>query len=160
MKLLNNDGKTCVFQIGKREKETLFTALALYPVLRAPYRNPAAKGPKPLLDEKLLEEALAEQRKENKKLIQTLLMEESRFESTSVGFKWTLLASQIEWLLQVLNDIRVGSWLALGAPDQHSEAQIKFTELNLRHLWAMEICGLFEHDLLTALQWQTPEKSE
>jgi hypothetical protein len=61
----------------------------------------------------------------------------------------TLSAADVEWLLQVFNDVRVGSWVHLGLPE---ERIAKLTLENAPHLWAMEMAGYFESQLLKALE--------
>jgi hypothetical protein len=61
-----------------------------------------------------------------------------------------LTEHQIEWLLQVLNDIRVGSWLALGSPDEKQGKQLRLNLQSAQYLWTMELCGQFESALLSA----------
>jgi len=58
----------------------------------------------------------------------------------------------MEWLLQVLNDIRVGSWLILGEPDEKQGKPIALNDDNARYYAAMEFCGLFQMMLLDAFQ--------
>ena len=65
----------------------------------------------------LLNEALADQRLAHKQRLITWLAEPDRFRKTKRGFRMTLARDDSEWLLQVLNDIRVGHWLLLGSPD-------------------------------------------
>jgi hypothetical protein len=65
------------------------------------------------------------------------------------GFQFSLKHPDLEWLLQVLNDIRVGSWLALGEPEQGKLPSLN--QQNFRYLVAMEICGAFESLLLSGL---------
>ena len=60
-----------------------------------------------------------------------------------------LSGSELEWLLQVLNDIRVGSWIILGSPEQWFEAA---TPQTAPHLWAMELAGAFEMAFLPAVE--------
>jgi hypothetical protein len=97
----------------------------------------------------MLEEALAEQRQENRRQVLAMLNEPQRFRETKSGFELTLAPAQVEWLLQVLNDVRVGSWLALGEPEQGEKP--KLTKQNANYFLAMELCGLFESVLLAAL---------
>jgi hypothetical protein len=61
----------------------------------------------------LIEEALAEQRSENKRQLQAMLADPSRFTERDGGWQFAMSHSDLEWLLQVLNDIRVGSWIML-----------------------------------------------
>jgi hypothetical protein len=153
VKLLKAEGDTFVFQIGKREKRLLFEVLKLYPVVPSSHHclSKGLAAEKIAESQKLLEEAVAEQKQENKKQLLTMLGDEERFQEQQGGFRFTLSAHQMEWLLQVLNDVRVGSWLALGCPD---EKKGKHPELNARnaHLYfAMEFCGIFQSILLEAL---------
>ena len=71
------------------------------------------------------------------------------FQARDGGFDLTLTSAEIEWLLQVLNDVRVGCWLTLGEPEPGEEPEV--SEENARYLIAMELCGLFESELLSAL---------
>jgi len=143
-----------VFHLGKRDKQFFLEVLKLYPRMPSAHQRLSKTAPVP--DEKsnqhqqLLDEALAEQRAENKKLLDELLADSDRFKETETGARLSLLAGDVEWLLQVLNDIRVGSWVRLGSP----EPKLEFAELN--HLtapdyWAMELSGYFQVHLLRAL---------
>jgi hypothetical protein len=151
MKLLRSSQRGYVFHLGKREKHLLLETLQLYPLVPASHHH-LAKDADSAEDEerqRLLEEALAEHRRENRRQLQAMLNESHRFQETETGFQLNLSAPQIEWLLQVLNDIRVGSWLALGEPEQGEEPE---TNKNNAHCFlALEVCGLFESALLAAL---------
>jgi len=58
---------------------------------------------------------------------------------------------QIEWLLQVLNDVRIGAWLAIGSPDGQLETIAIFNEKTAPYFWAMEVSGHFQAVLLKAI---------
>ena len=60
-----------------------------------------------------------------------------------------LKGAELEWLLQVLNDVRVGSWLKLGQPDENQSPDV--TPENFQFVLAMEVCGAFQSALLAAL---------
>ena len=98
----------------------------------------------------LLEEALAEHRNENKKQLDAMLQEPGRFEDSPTGYRLSLSAGQVEWLLQVFNDIRVGSWLQLGSPDEKKGKRLRINLKNARYVWAMELSGHFQYVLLSA----------
>jgi hypothetical protein len=100
------------------------------------------------MNQRLLEEAVAEQRAANKKQLQTLLTDPRRFADTETGCRMTLSPADMEWLLQVLNDIRIGSWVRLGSPEERLE---KLTLKTAPHFWAMEMSGYFQSRLLEAL---------
>lgn len=151
MKLIRSDKNGCVFQLGRREQQLLLATLELYPLVPASHHRLSrrSKGAKADENQRLLEEALAEQRRENRRQVQTMLGEPQRFRESKSGFELLLTPAQVEWLLQVLNDVRVGSWLALGEPEQGEEPAI--TEQNAKYLLALDVCGLFESVLLAAL---------
>jgi hypothetical protein len=151
MKFIRPDKNGLVFQLGQRERQLLLAALDLYPLVPASYHrlSKQGKGPKADENQRLLEEALAEQRQENRRQVQAMLNEPQRFRKTKTGLELALTHAQAEWLLQVLNDVRVGSWLALGEPEHGEEPPIR--ERNAKYFFALEVCGLFESVLLAAL---------
>ena len=82
-----------------------------------------------------------------------MLREPGRFAAGQNGLRFSLRAPQMEWLLQVLNDIRVGSWLILGSPDQAGKP-IVLNEQTAPYFWSMEMSGYFQSALLEALNEQ------
>lgn len=153
MKLLKHDGSHLVFLIGKRERELLATLLRRYPVIiGAHYRSRhPAKTEEAKKNQELLEEALAEQQKENRRLVEQMLAESGRFKEAELGFTFSVTPSEAEWMLQVLNDVRVGSWIQLGEPDTSKTVLPEATEQNVQLAWAMEVAGHFQHALLEAV---------
>ncbi len=153
MKFLKADNESLVFQIGKREKRMLFELLKLYPLLPATHQRltHSAATADEQANQKMLEEAVAAQQQENKKQLLAMMENANRFKENHAGYHFALGLHQAEWLLQVLNDIRVGSWVALGSPDQKKGRPVAMEPGAVRHLWAMELCGFFESVLLDAL---------
>jgi len=140
-----------VFQLGQREQQLLLGTLELYPLVPAAHHRLSRSGgvPHPDENQRLLEEALAEHRQENRRQILAMLNEPERLRATKSGFELKLTHPQVEWVLQVLNDVRVGSWLALGEPEPGEEPEI--TKQNARYLLALDVCGMFQSFLLAAL---------
>lgn len=152
MKFIKREETHCSFLIGKREREMLFALVQRYPVMLGAHfksRNPP-KTDEAKKNQDLLEEALAEQQKENRKQIEQMLAENGRFVENDLGYTFRLSYSEIEWLLQVLNDIKVGSWIQLGEPDLSSTKTPPLNEQTILLAWAMEIAGIFQHALLEA----------
>jgi hypothetical protein len=151
VKLIRSDNKNFTFQLNQREKLLLLATLELYPLVSESHHRLSKDGKGPNADDnqRLLEDALGEQRKENRRQVQAILNKPQRFRETKTSFELKLKDSEIEWLLQVLNDVRVGSWLALGEPEQGEEPEV--TEENAKYLFAMQVCGMFESALLAAL---------
>ena len=138
------------FHLSRHEQRMLFQLLALYARIPPAHQPLSRSGaiPDAQASQRLLEEALAEHRAENRRQIQTILADPQRFEATQAGAQLILSEPEVDWLLQVLNDIRVGSWLLLGSP----EADIKeWDESAEADVWAMAVSGLFEAEVLRAL---------
>jgi len=141
------------FRLTKWEKNLLVSVLKLY--LRIPPAHQplskVARLPDQESSQSLLDEALAEQRAENKKQIQQWLADPRRFCESEKGLRLSLSPAEVEWLLQVLNDVRVGSWIFLGSPDERRPLQI-LNETTAPHLWAIEMADYFQTRLLEALE--------
>ncbi len=154
MKIVNTNDQSIIFQLSNRERAALIKILQAYPVL-PPAHQPVSRELKDLhvTDyQHLLDEALAEQRTANKRHLEKWLAAPERFQKAKDGCHFTLECADIEWLLQVLNDIRVGHWLRLGSPET---GELKPQNLRLKQLpiWvAMEMSGYFQMSILEALE--------
>jgi hypothetical protein len=154
VKLIKQTEKQCDFQMSKREKRLLFEILKLYPLIpTAHHRLSRTADAKAIeADQRLLEEALAEHKKANRKKLMALLTEENRFVANKDGYRFTLSMHLTDWLLQILNDIRVGSWVKLGCPDEKDGKQAELEDEDLYYYFAMEYCFLIQCALLSAFE--------
>jgi len=154
MKLVKATKSQLVFELGQREKRSLPQILKLYPCVPAAHHVLSKSGRLPDREgnQQLLDEALAEQRAENKKQVQALLADSRRFQHTETGARLSLSPAEVEWLMQVLNDVRVGSWVILGCPD---EKPAEVNASNASHFLAMEMAGYYQMQLLQALEGET-----
>jgi len=131
----------------------LFSLLQRYPAIGAAHfrnRTPAKDGDA-RKNQELIEEALAEQQKESRKQLEQMLAEKGRFVENDFGYTFKLSHSEIEWMLQMLNDVRVGSWIQLGEPNPDSPEKPPLNEQTVMLYWSMEIAGLFQSSLLEAM---------
>ncbi len=151
MKLLRADPAGHIFQLVRRERQLLLETISLYPLVPAAHHRLSRSHGAGQSEENqhLLEAALADQRQENRRQVLTMLNDPQRFREIKSGFELTLTPAQMEWLLQVLNDVRVGCWLALGEPEPDEKPAV--TEHNAKYLLAMELGGFFQSGLLAAL---------
>ena len=154
MKLIRTTKTRLLFHLGHWEAHLLLEILNLYPCLPPAHQKLSQEGrlPEPEANQQLLDEALAEHRAENKKQLLALLADRRRFAPMDKGVRLSLPPTEVEWVLQVLNDIRVGSWVLLGSPDK------KLVQLNQKtalHYRAMEMAGYFQAQLLEALGGET-----
>jgi hypothetical protein len=157
VKLIRRSEAKLLFRLNQGESRALLELLTLYPRV-PPAHQPLSKAgqiPSQHEDQKLLDEALAEQRAESRKQLQALLGDPRRFRKMDSGFHLSLSPAEAEWLLQVLNDIRVGSWVILGSPEGHPHSLNAKTAADF---WAMEMAGAFESVLLGALDGEGAEE--
>jgi hypothetical protein len=149
---LEFDGTNFVFELGRREKRLLLEVLKYYPLIPSSHHKMSGWSDEAAMKatQKLLDEALAERKQEAKKQLQTLLDDAARFKETESGFHFVLNPQQAECLLEVFNDIRVGSWLILGEPNEKKGKPVNLTDANSQFLWTMEISGHYEAALLEA----------
>ena len=149
MKLLHVENDRFFFQLIPREKDLLEIVLRLYPVIPPTHHVLSKSSTADQANQRLLDEALAEQRKENKKRVDDLLTERGRFRNSGDSIEMILTASEIEWVLQVLNDVHVGNWVLMGSPEQRP----RFSPLskNARFIVAMDLACMFESEFLEAI---------
>jgi hypothetical protein len=146
--------RVLVFQISAREEALLLATLRLYPVLDNGHHR-ISQDPKTAAsaEQRLLEESMAQQRVAHRRKVDDLFHAPQRYFKNGPGERRLVLtASQLEWLLQVLNDIKVGSWVQLGCPELEKPAPLKLTRLNARSFQAMHLSGEFQSALLEAVK--------
>ena len=148
--------KQFTFSLGKREKQLLFQILKMYPLVPPSHHQLSKKGKRSSQheDQRLLEDAVADQRRLNRNQVLTMLEEPGRFRETKDDIRFSLTSTEIEWLLQVLNDVRVGGWLALGEPEELEPPEAN--ETNAPYVLAMEVAGYFQSQLLAAIGHHEP----
>jgi hypothetical protein len=97
--------------------------------------------------EQLLNESLAEHRSDLKRRARKFL---AAGHLQDGGHDWRLRidAEEREMLLQLLNDTRVESWRALGAPENLESKLPPPAENGLNHHTLMQLAGFFEFELL------------
>lgn len=148
---LKRTGKTTLaFEMNAAEREIVLETLQLYPLVPATHhRLTKAAEAQSEENQRLLEESLAQQRTEHRQQLDALLNDPARFKQVGDKFRLRLKDTDLDWLLQVFNDIRVGCWLQLGEPDEDKSPTI--TPENFRYGFAMDVSGMFQSALLAAL---------
>ena len=92
---------------------------------------------------------MAAHQQELREKVQGLLVSGRRFTGDGDKYLLTLQGEEIEWLLQALNDVRVGCWIQLGCPEEESQADLDPFTAGYHLL--METALQFEVFLLQAL---------
>jgi hypothetical protein len=151
MKLVSSGPASHVFLLAERERVLLMQLLSLYPRVPADHHK-ASKSATPASPEteQVLKEALLEQRQQNQKIVAAFLNDPVRFRKSQHGWDLNVTDAEVEWLLEILNDVRVGSWLALGAPEDLES--IRVDEEPPIDLLFMELAGFFQMQILHAIE--------
>lgn len=159
MKLIRTEKNLLAFSLSRREKALLFKVLQMYPLVPPAHHRLSKSGKQVRATEhqQLLDEAVAEQRNENRNRVRLLLEDQSRFPETQNEVRFSIKREEIEWLLKVLNDVRIGAWLALGEPEERFLPVLN--ETNTPYIFAMEVSGHFQVEILAALGRHEPTQS-
>lgn len=97
--------------------------------------------------EQLLNESLVEHRQELQR--QALSLSGARkFKKAEPGYLFTITSGEREFLLQILNDIRVGCWVSLGKPQSMDLPKATPSALEAAHRSLMDLAGYFESQLV------------
>lgn len=107
--------------------------------------------------EDLLEEALREHREKLRaELRETIAKKTTRTEDIEERESYTLKLTEgeLEWLLQVLNDIRVGHWIKLGRPDGGPNPVLTQppTSETLRSMTLLHLCTVWQGIILESIE--------
>jgi hypothetical protein len=147
VKKVSADQEAITFELESRERDALVHVLRLYPVVPADHHT----GSTDTEQQRIIHEALVEHRAANKRQVATWLSAPKRFETQKAKCRFTLRREEIEWFLQVINDVRVGNWLLLGSPELQDVKPDAVSAENLPRWFAMELAGYFQMSVLEAL---------
>jgi len=102
--------------------------------------------------DEMLKEMLTDYKTGQKKWLLSFLSNESNIEQGREGsILLNMSGTDRESILEVLNDIRVGSWILLGSPGVKGSKSTEVSELgaDLRQVaWAMDLSGYFQMGFL------------
>jgi hypothetical protein len=154
MQVLRKDSGQFRVLLRSWEEAVLRESLLLHPLIPAEHHRITRQAEAPDLDsaQKLLDEAMATQRAEHRHRLDRWLAAEGRFVPREKGeVELRLAEPDTEWFLQVLNDIRVGSWLRLGCPEEWDHGLSEEQWELLPYYLAAELCGWLQALLLKAM---------
>jgi len=97
--------------------------------------------------QRLLNDSLAGHRNELKRKA-GIFLTSGKFKAERGGWCLRVTAEERELLLQILNDIRLGSWRTLGEPANIETGPVPTAEKELSLYNLMQLAGFFEAELL------------
>jgi hypothetical protein len=141
-----------VFEMNRQEMDWLLSTLKMYPLLDSSHHQITGGAAEEIkAGQQLLEEAMGQQRSDYKRKLDKFIASPGRFRLEAPDqYRFSLTAEQMEWLLQVLNEIRVGCWVRLGRPELEPARRRELSGQDARHMAALEVCGYFQMVLLQA----------
>ncbi|HKI70235.1 MAG TPA: hypothetical protein VKA67_11640 [Verrucomicrobiae bacterium] len=148
MKLLKQTRNGWQYFLEPNEANCLEGLLKQFPITKSvPAKiTKSTADPKAAEREKLLNESLAEHRTElNQKAWR--LIGNGKLKVCGDQWRLNINVEEREILLQILNDIRVGSWRALGEPESF-EPGPEASDSELFYLNLLNLAGYFEFKLL------------
>ncbi len=158
MKLIGREEEEFVFALSPQEKGLMLTLLSFFPQVPVAHHrlSQTVNQPRDAENQRLLEESLKAQNEEDQEWLNTSFDGTPHFQAVENGFHLRIKRSEMDRLLQIFNDVRVGSWLALNAPDLEQKKKISANRLSTPFIQRMELAGAFEMILIRALR--NPEK--
>jgi hypothetical protein len=155
MKLVKKSDDEVVFWLSSEERAALLRVIDQYPVLKEDYQSLTTSNDPHLAQaaQELLRQSLAEQKAENQRFKQTFMRDGQHLKKAGRGHHLILKTHEIDRLLQVLNDVRVGLWYALGCPEPANAEGYEITQFaQIEQCWLMDIAGSFEWQIIELLE--------
>lgn len=150
MKLIQADHELITFQISRREHTLLTALLGLYP-LTPDGRETISRhiqGPLSESARRLLVESMAAHKRDVQTEVAKWLGADGRFKTHENSFRFQVTAAEQEWLLEVLNEVRVGAWHCLDCPDLAEVAPPEPGSREEQFHWAMDLAAYFQMAIL------------
>lgn len=147
MKLVKQSRSTFQYRLSPEEAHSLRLLMSQFPLTTPSLVKISKTGASMLEREKLLNEALAEHRNLLKQKAGDL-MSVTRFKTMEDGQFFRVNPEERETMLQILNDIRVESWRALGEPEDPDIDILELPKDMMKYCHFMHLAGYFEHHFL------------
>lgn len=162
MRFLGQAEDGFALEFAGEEKALLLHLLSLYPLVPESHHQLTKdkKLPKREENQQLLNDALQAQREQNRKEILALINEPGRFTEAAGQSRIVFSRAELEWLLQVINDVRLGCWIALGSPGYEAKKKGRPSRESLRHMMFMELAGAFEMFFLGIVNGDVPPEEK
>ncbi len=150
MRFLERSDTATVIAINETETTFLKATLSKYPLVTNENRELTRSDDHDELEEdtELLRSSIKEHTDQSKTKLSEWLASDKIF--TPKDSEWLLNVpnEDLDWFLQILNDLRVGSWQQLKCPSPEEIQALPLTPETVEPLWTMELAGLLQSFLL------------
>jgi hypothetical protein len=153
MRRVGSNARSWVFTLTEKERDFLVAVLQAYPAIPTGYQPLSRESAGRLSheDQQLLGEALLEHRGGSRTKVRRWLKGGARFRQVDDAWQFRLARNDFDWMMQILNDVRVGNWIELGSPDDIHEP-IELLEKDPAAFFHMEAAGMFQMQFLEAVR--------
>lgn len=162
MRFLESKDNSLVFLIEPRGRSILEKLCRKYPAMEVSYFELCRTMDEDELPDgrEVADQMMTEEQNEVRDRIGRLLEEETRFEPSKGLFRLRLSADEVNLLLQILNDVRIGCWVRAGSPSEGAEDLLRADPQRAPLLATMQLCGFFQGALLDGLNRQKNPSSD
>ncbi len=155
MKLIRQGNGSFELRMEEGEWTALSDLLGQYPLTPANHHSLNSKDrPDPDLkesDQWLRDSVSNHQTEREVQLKKWLSNVQADHSGADVEYPVKFDADRADWLIEILNDLRVGSWLSLGCPSPEEISGKTWKSSDWPTLWTMEASGMYQSILLKAL---------
>ncbi len=152
MKIFEKNHSALIIELDATETKLLKHILSDYPLAPNESRRLSAFADADELQEhtRLLQSSLNEHTRANRAKLQHWMASPETWQPRQNRTLLTIKTKDRNWLLQILNDLRIGSWQKLHCPGQEELAAVELHPESAYPLWTMEISGLLQTLILNA----------
>lgn len=153
MRRIRSNARSWVFTVTEKERDFLVAVLQAYPAVPHDYQLLSRESAERLSpeDQELLGEALLEHRGVSRTKVRRWLKGGARFRQVDGAWQFSLAKRDFNWMMQILNDVRVGNWIELGSPEEIHEP-LDLLQKDPAAFFHMEAAGMFQMQFLEALR--------
>ena len=150
MKLIRQNERYRCYRLRAVDAQLFIAVLNHFPCLKQGYQRASMTGEGPAIDEAeaLLMAATAERTRKHQRELRRWLRAPGRFKAVEGKLELRIELRRIEWLLQILNDVRVGLWVRLGSPQNMDAAARSASQETFLQYVLMDAAGMFQTALL------------
>lgn len=152
MRVFEKTDSALVLELGLAETDFLKQILADYPLVADESRrfSTFADANEVRENAQLLQSSLRQHTQSNRAKLRAWLASTETWKPFADRTLLFLKTEDCSWFLQILNDLRIGSWQKLNRPDPEELASIELNQENAYPLLVMEVSGLLQTLILNA----------
>lgn len=153
MKYLGLQQGRFTFRLPEAERDLFVHILQQYPAA-PPSAFPVLRrenSPQDHDEECWMQELLAEEKQRQGRAVRAWIDKEPALRSTGKASNLQLLPESAAWLVEILNEVRVGKWHQLDCPSSQQMTKLSTDAEFAPDIWIMEAASMFQMSFLSAL---------